>query len=392
MISGERPNRASVLTPPGRGAVAVVAIEGPIGLAVAEVCFCAANGRPLGGQVIDRVVFGHWEFESHLEEVVAVRTGDDSLEVHCHGGIAASQRLAAALVEAGCEIVSGNRWLELHAASMLEAEVDKALAKATTRRTAAILLEQRSGALVRNVDAVRLTVTRGDLKAAARQLQRLISMAEIGLHLTRPWLIAIAGKPNVGKSSLINLLAGYERAIVFHEPGTTRDVLSVETAIDGWPVRLTDTAGIRETSDPIESEGVRLARRQLAVADLALWVLDASMLCDREGALALPQKKVTAEMPDRTEVLPMLFAINKTDLIGNAPRRQIKDTVWISALHQIGIDELLAEISHRLVPAPPRESEGVPFTERQLQLLKQALANVEQGDPLAAIQELRQLG
>jgi tRNA modification GTPase len=392
MTSGERPNRASVLTPPGRGAVAVVAIEGPIGLAVVEVCFSAANGRPLAGQAIDRVVFGHWGFEGHREEVVAVRTGDDSLEVHCHGGIAASQRIAAALVEAGCEIVSGNRWLELRAASMLQAEVDSALTKTTTRRTAAILLQQRSGALVRDVDAVRLAVTQGNLEAAANQLQRLISNAQVGLHLTRPWLIAIAGKPNVGKSSLINVLAGYERAIVFHKPGTTRDVLSVETAIDGWPVRLADMAGIRETSDPVESEGVRLARRQLAAADLALWVLDASMLCDRESALATAQKEVMAEMPDGTEVLPVLFAVNKTDLIGNAPRRQIKDTVWISALHQMGIDELLAEISHRLVPAPPRERDGVPFTVRQLQLLKQALAKVEQGDPLAAIEELRQLG
>ena len=104
----------------------------------------------------------------------------------------------------------------------------------------------------------------------------LARYAPLGRRLTAPWRVVVAGPPNVGKSSLVNALAGYQRSIVAPTPGTTRDVVTTRLAIDGWPVELADTAGVREATDALETQGVRLAREATAAADLCLWVLDAS--------------------------------------------------------------------------------------------------------------------
>jgi tRNA modification GTPase len=270
------PNRASLVTPPGRGAVAVIVAEGPGALAVVDSRFQPANRRRLGEQPINRVIFGHWSDEPRnapsdaaacrrREEVVVCRTTKDQVEVHCHGGVAAADRILAALADAGCRVDSWPQWTARHAACPLEAEAAVALAAAATRRTAAILLDQQHGALRRAVEAILVEVAAGDLRtldAAQRHLAQLLEHEDLGLHLTRPWQVAIAGRPNVGKSSLVNALIGYQRAIVFDQPGTTRDVLAAETAVDGWPVCLTDSAGLHRTADPLEAAGVQLARRR----------------------------------------------------------------------------------------------------------------------------------
>ena len=116
----------------------------------------------------------------------------------------------------------------------------------------------------------------GDAAAARRQIDDLLAHAATGLHLVRPWQVVVAGRPNVGKSSLINAIAGYQRAIVHSLPGTTRDIVSVQTALDGWPVEISDTAGLRRGSDPIEQAGIELAIDKIAAADLVVLVFDAS--------------------------------------------------------------------------------------------------------------------
>ena len=114
------------------------------------------------------------------------------------------------------------------------------------------LLDQYHGALESEIEAIRtlLRELQPNIDAAASRLETLLGRASIGLHLVRPWRVTIAGPPNVGKSSLLNALAGFERAIVFDQPGTTRDVLTVLTAIDGWPIELADTAGWRDSERP----------------------------------------------------------------------------------------------------------------------------------------------
>jgi len=385
-------NRACVLTPAGRGAVAVVAAAGPAAAKVVDACFRAANGRRLHEQPADRIVFGHWESGDHREEVIVVR-GGDSLEIHCHGGVAASGRIIAALEAGGCSIEPWQEWIEAAATCPIAAEAEIALARATTRRAAAILLEQRHGALARTVLLVQQQLRRGDLEDARRRLTALLERAPLGLHLTQPWQVAIAGRPNVGKSSLINALVGYQRAIVFDQPGTTRDVLTAETAVDGWPVRLTDAAGIRATSDPLEAEGVSRARRQLKEADLVLWVLDAVTLGATAEAdpRAAAERELLAEFGDDAVVCMPVVVVNKVDL---APewRSYIADgVIATSALMGDGIAALLAAIAQRLVPKSPGPEEAVPFTERQVHLMERALQHMESNDAAAAAEVLARL-
>ena len=109
-----------------------------------------------------------------------------------------------------------------------------------------------------------------------RKLQRLNELVSLGRHLVEPWRIVIAGAPNVGKSSLMNALAGYTRSVISPLPGTTRDVVTTRIALDGWPIELTDTAGIHETSNFLERQGIERTHRAEREADLRFWLLDGS--------------------------------------------------------------------------------------------------------------------
>ena len=122
---------------------------------------------------------------------------------------------------------------------------------------------------------LRLAVS--DSTCAAKIVDQILEYRDVGLHLTMPWRVVIAGPPNVGKSSLMNAIAGYQRAIVSPLPGTTRDVVTITTAINGWPVQIADTAGLRDTVDELESAGIALAGAVVEQADLVIVVSDASV-------------------------------------------------------------------------------------------------------------------
>jgi tRNA modification GTPase len=403
MSDAAPPSRASVLTAAGRGAIAVVAAEGPAALAAVDAHFRAANGKPLAAQTPGRVVFGQWHdrraaWEAsqpgsvYAEDVIVCRTDDGGLEVHCHGGVAAPERILEALGRAGCQRLTWQQWLRRHATDALEAEADVALAAATTRRTAAVLLDQRGGALRAAVAAARQALAEGRPDDAHRQLSELLARAPLGLHLTQPWQVAVAGRPNVGKSSLVNALVGYERAIVFNQPGTTRDVLAAETAVDGWPVRLTDAAGLRAAADPLEAEGVALAQQRLGRADLVAWVLDAMALSPVE--LADPHKtarrELAAEAPEAAGAVNLLAVVNKIDLA--APNASTPaGAVLVSALTGAGMPALLSALSQRLVPRLPSGGDPMPFTARQVDRLAAATTAIEGCALARAVEHLDQL-
>lgn len=388
-MNGASSGRASLLTPVGRGAVAVVAAEGEAAFAAIDASFVAANGRLIRQQRAERIVFGHWTNGVHREEVIVIRGADVDVEIHCHGGVAAAERVLASLAESGCFIEPWRERLDRTAASTIEAEADMALAQATTRRTAAILLTQRAGALRRAVDRIRDDLAGNQIESARSKLETLLARVPLGLHLTEPWQVAIAGRPNVGKSSLINALVGYQRAIVFDQPGTTRDVLTAETAIDGWPVRLADAAGIRETEDALEAEGVMRARRQLAQADLALWVLDGSELVgDPLQAAQREWFDATGEPVGSSQVLAV---VNKADLMAaDLGRPASSDVRFVSALTGEGLHELIVRIGQMLAPMPPTD-DAVPFTSRQVDLFAAVAAMLADGKHVDASEALSQL-
>lgn len=349
----------------------MVALAGPQATELAARHFEAASGRPLSDAPWGRIVYGRWGGE----DLVVCRLSDEELEIHCHGGTQSSARILEALVEGGAVQVDWQEWLRSHCQSELQAEAQLTLAAAATQRTAVVLLDQYHGALEREIEAIG-ELSASNLSIACVRLERLLERAKFGMHLTRPWRVAIAGRPNVGKSTLINRLAGYERAIVFDEPGTTRDAVTVTTALDGWPVELVDTAGLQATGDEIEQAGIALARDEIRRADLVLWLLDATAV---SGDAAEEQ---AAECDVALEPQRLMVVLNKWDL---APLASAAGAVMaISAATGMGVEALQARIVEALAPVVPAAGEAVPFTDRQVQLLREALARCEAGDAGAA--------
>ena len=354
------------LTPPGRGAVASLRLEGPEGVEMLAGLFSATRKRvprPLAEVPLRQIIVGHLGGE----EVVVSRISDDVIELHCHGGSAAVARLEELLVARGCRKVSWQDWAERQEADPIAADARLALADARTLRTSAILLDQYNGALRKALEQIEAARQAGDSASARRQIDALLAHVDTGLHLTRPWQVVVAGRPNVGKSSLINAIAGYQRAIVHSLPGTTRDIVTVQTALDGWPVEISDTAGLRESDDPIEQAGIELARKKIAAADLLVLVFDASLpWTEADHALVVPASAGN-ELPFRRPSLrdsaraglQALLVANKSDL----PRAWVPRPAMmaVSAATSAGVDELCQEIAKRLVPHPPPPGAAVPF-------------------------------
>ena len=330
---------AAVLTPPGRGAVAVVELAGPAGLC--DPLFAAADGRAVSAQPIDRVAFGRWgraDDDTPAEELVLVRTAADRTEIHCHGGTAAVARVLADLETVGAKTVPWEERIEADGGESA-AELAAALAAAPTVRTAGILLDQTAGALARGL-------------ADPGEHAGMRGRVEFGRHLVEPWLVVIAGPPNAGKSSLLNRIAGFARAIVSPVAGTTRDAVGVTVAVDGWPVRLTDTAGLRATADPLEAAGVAMARDALKTADAVIDVADAT---------------AGSEAPERLGHRRVLRVWNKVDRPDAGPCPA--DRRPVSAATGAGVDGLLADLSRSLVPDPPAPGTPVPLTDRHAALI-----------------------
>jgi tRNA modification GTPase len=353
------------LTPPGRGAIATLRVEGPGAADAVQVYFRTHSGRPLAAHPVDRLVVGHFADDCG-EEVVVRRCAGSAVELHCHGGYATVAMIEEALVAAGCQRMTWRDWTAAtHPDDPIAAAALTALADARTERTAAILLDQYHGALRSALDEIRRSIDRGADDAVGRQVNVLLGRADLGQHLVRPWSVVLAGRVNVGKSSLINALTGYGRSIVHHAAGTTRDAVTAATAIDGWPVELCDTAGLRTGGDAVERAGVQRAEERLARADLAILVFDQNVAWSAEDQSLL----------DRWPAA--LLVHNKCDLPATSAGRPAG--LWTSALRGDGIEELLQAIARRLVPDPPPPGAAVPFTPQQVEMVYRLAETIENG-------------
>jgi tRNA modification GTPase len=360
----------AVLTPPGTGAIATIALTGPRAWKIVREKFSR--------ELPDVPEVGRTWFGTLGDEVIVAATAN-GVEVHCHGGPRVVRWLVERFVAAGCEEVSsllpshweggGLGWGSLRAGrypppqpspprgeGARKSEIDvralEPLTRAPTLRTANILLDQLHGAFAREVAAL----------GVASRLTALKRFAPLGRHLVSAWKVVIAGPPNVGKSSLVNALAGFQRSIVAPVAGTTRDAVTVPVAFDGWPVELTDTAGIRHAADALEAEGVERARRVLADADLVVWVLDG-----------------TAQSPEWPDFNAGLFVVNKSDQpLGWEPAA---DVLRVSAATGDGVADLGRRIAAILVPVAPSPGDAVPFTPDLADAVDRAAAAVEAGTP-----------
>lgn len=361
------------LTPAGRGAVATLQLRGTLGEldGSPQPFFCAASGRPLADLPLGRIAFGTVGRDP-AEEVVVCRVEPDQVELHCHGGDAAVRRIVADLARRGFV----ERPAVWPGATQFERECYEALARAQTQLAANLLLCQQGGLLRQVLEQV--VATRPNRSLAIERLGAVWRWRRAGLRLTQPFRVALVGRPNVGKSSLINALVGYERSIVFDAPGTTRDVVTAETALAGWGIQLADTAGFRTEAGELETLAMERARDWLTDADLVLLVLDRS-------------QPLTAEDRELTQAYPeALYLVNKVDLpsawsgeLGpsDEPGSLVRSApLMVSAVTGEGMEELQRQIMARLLPAPVTGPVALPFTPRQVTHLEQARLALDEGD------------
>lgn len=367
---------ACVLTAPGRGAIAVIRVWGEEALKVADGAFRPARGKGLASSRPGRLRVGR--IGSGLgDEVVAVviEGHPPEVEVQCHGGPAAVGLVVEALTAGGAKLRPDRAWARHSAGSSLRAEAALALAQAPTLRGAEILLDQAEGAL----DEELRSVIGSKPSEAIAILDHLLDRARIGVRLVEGWRVVLAGRPNVGKSRLLNALAGYDRAIVDPTSGTTRDVVTVRAAFGGWPVELADTAGLRESLDPIEARGVALARARQGEADLVLVVLD------RSEPLIEMDRAVIAGHPGA------LVVANKSDLPAAWDPASLGARV-VSAERGDGVEELVGAIADRLVPEAPPTGSGIPFRPIQARRIAAIRDRIRSGDRERAMRSLGRWG
>lgn len=303
---------AAVSTPPGNGGIGIVRVSGDQAAAIGEIVFKPVHD---GGLASHRFYFGsivNPENDEILDEGMAVLmraprsfTREDVLELHCHGGWLVVETVLALVLRCGARLADPG---EFTRRAFLNGRIDLVQAEAvmdiiSSNTDAALQLaqKQREGALSKRIDQIRLLLLKalalteayidfpeddlGDadlhqihecVEQALNSINGLLSSFDEGRILRDGVSVLIIGKPNVGKSSLLNLLMNENRAIVTHIPGTTRDIIEETVIINGLAVRLLDTAGIRHTEDLVEQEGINRAMEKIPLADLVLFVLDSS--------------------------------------------------------------------------------------------------------------------
>lgn len=382
-------------TPAGRGGIAVVRVSGS-GDAVTQLSQAIIGGLPAARQAVlatFRAADG-----TALDRGLALYfpgpqsyTGEHVLELHAHGSPVIAEALVMRCVELGARRAAPGEFTQR---AYLNDKLDLAQAEAVADLIAAgslaatrAALRSLAGEFSAAVHALvaGLTELRAYVEAAIdfpeeeldflaapalqerfvelrRQFELLGARASQGRLLTEGLTVVIAGAPNVGKSTLLNRLAGHDAAIVTEVPGTTRDVLREHVNLDGLPVLLIDTAGLRDSGDAIELEGMRRAERELVQADRVLFVIAAN-----EGRESATSRHARRRLPDG---VPVTVVVNKCDLVSDEAQR-VRGDIYISAANGDGLSELRAHL--RAIAGWRSEVDGVVAARgRQLDALHRA--------------------
>ena len=385
----------ALATPPGRGALAVVRASGP---RVPELARALA-GEPLPeprrpvlralrdgrGRVLDQAVLTRYA-------APASATGEDLLELSCHGAPAAVAGLLARLRELGARLAEpgefSRRAFEAGKLDLAQAQAVADLATATTERAARCAARVLTGDISREIHAISqeivdiMAYVEGamdfpdedvdwlaerdfgpQLEALAARLEALLARARQGRAVGAGAHLALLGPPNAGKSSLLNHFTGADTAIVTAEPGTTRDVLTAPLQLDGVPLHLHDTAGIREADAAAEAEGVRRSWREAEQADLVLQLYDAA------AGWGAADRALAERLGER----PRLVLANKCDLLpGGVPAGGPAGALALSAKTGAGVPALRARILAELRLDAALEEDEFMAHGRQLEALERA--------------------
>ncbi|MBR2214184.1 MAG: tRNA uridine-5-carboxymethylaminomethyl(34) synthesis GTPase MnmE [Selenomonadaceae bacterium] len=409
-FGGEGDTISAIATAVGEAGIGIVRLSGALAVAIADKIFVAASGLRLAETPSHRALYGHIKdlTGSIIDEclVISMRaphsyTREDVVEIQSHGGRVVMGRILALTYELGARPAQRGEFtkraflngrLDLSAA---EAVMDLISAKTEAARQVAV--KQLTGGLRRKIEPLRdellamlahleatIDFPEDDIEAATLEavaekinkslavIQELITGASTGRILREGLKTAIIGKPNVGKSSLLNALLAEERAIVTDIPGTTRDTIEEYAEVEGVPLLLIDTAGIREAEDGAEKLGIERARRWATAADLVLAVFDHSkpLTAEDEAIFALLKGKTAFILLNKSDLAPAF------DLSPLQSRFSSYKFCSISAKREQGLTELKAAIAGLTYTAGETDREVLVTKEEQLNLLREAASHL----------------
>ena len=408
---------AAISTPYGTGGIGIIRISGPEAFSVAEKIFrgskkisetkshSVVHGRiidPADGQMVDEVLLVKMDAPGTF-------TGEDTIEINCHGGIVLLRRVLSLVLRYGARAACPGEFTKR---AFINGRMDLAQAEAVIdlinsktdegSRAAAAQLQGRLSEKIRgarrkmieliarieaaieypeeDIEEITGEAVRNGIKEVREELRKIAQSFTRGRLLREGITAAIIGKPNAGKSSLLNALAGSSRAIVTDIPGTTRDIIEEYVNIKGIPVRFLDTAGIRSTDDPVEAIGVEKARTAAAEAELVIIVLDA-----QTGITDEDREIMKTSLSKKTIVM-----INKTDVADDRMVEDMKEqirtygdipVVVASMVDGTGMDDLADRIESLAAGGEISANNEVLLTNaRHRQLIEDAILGLDSAE------------
>ena len=413
---------AAIATAPGRGGIGIVRLSGPLVTHIATELFGDVPEprhavlrvfRAADGQMIDGGIALYFPGPASF-------TGEDVLELQGHGGPVVMDMLLSRCLELGARLAEPGEFsrraflndkIDLTQAEAIADLIDSGsmeAARAATRSLQgefSVAVNSLTEAVTETrmhveaaidfpeeeIDFLADSVLRGRIDRAIELCEQIAATARQGALLREGMTVVIAGQPNAGKSSLLNCLAGYAAAIVTDIPGTTRDILRERINIDGMPLHIADTAGLREVTDVVEAEGIRRAREEMSRADRILYLVDATRALDDEAIV-----RETSTLPAN---VPVTWVFNKIDLCGGRVRlEQSQPTrVHLSAATGEGVDLLRAHLKECMgfvgadagtISARRRHLDALARAEAHLHQAATQLIDFRAGELMA--EELRQ--
>ncbi|MDA1190360.1 MAG: tRNA uridine-5-carboxymethylaminomethyl(34) synthesis GTPase MnmE [Candidatus Poribacteria bacterium] len=379
ILTSDADTIAAIATPRGEGGIGIIRVSGGDALKIVQAIFRPSVGStyaPTRSHALTHGVIVSRDDDAAVDEVLVgyfepprTYTGEEMLEINAHGGLVGLETILRLLTERGARLANPGEFTQRAFLNgrldLAQAEAVADLIHAKTEQSLRAAAAQLRGSLSKRVEAERQALIAvlaeteamvdfpdeeldfepsdkmlANARGSMARLDELAREADKGRLLRDGLDVVIVGKPNVGKSSLLNALLDDDRAIVTEIPGTTRDVIEEYVNLRGIPIRLTDTAGIRETVDPVEREGVSRSRQRAEVADLLLLMLDTSrpLTVEDDGLISRMRERVAIVVLNKIDLEPAWEASVLDERLRSVPR------VSVSITENRGLDTLAEAI------------------------------------------------